>query len=70
MDFSKIAFEASKKVVNDISEGKKSDFPVVEDEKLNELVEQNKLLMDYGCHLLEIYHNELSKELAKQGIKI
>lgn len=70
MDFSKIALGASKKVANDISEGKKSNFLVIEDEKLNDLAEQHKLLMDYGCYLLEIYHNELSKELAKQGIKI
>lgn len=68
MDFSELAFEASKRTIS--SFGKESNLPVVEDERLNDFIKQDRILMDYTRNLLELYHEELSKALAEQGIKI
>ena len=67
MDFSKIIDTAMKQTVQNMPNLKPN--PKL-DEEMQDIVHQNKLLQDYSHNLLRSYHEELKKELAKQGIEI
>lgn len=60
MDISKIINDSIDKSVKDVVDGK---FKKPE-------VKQEEMLMNYSNILLETYHDELCKELAKHGINL
>ena len=70
MNISKIIENAMIASVEDIKNGKFQNNINFEDSEINELIKQNQLLMNYSAHLLESYHEELSKLLTEQGINV
>ena len=70
MDVSKIiSVSIDKALEYSVKEDFENKFQL-NDDNLKDFVHQNKLLMIYSNILLETYHKELKKVLAKQGIDI
>lgn len=56
--------------VKSIAEKRIVGLTEIKDISIADKLKQNELLMTYTNNLLTAYHEELRKELAKQGIKI
>lgn len=67
MDFLKIIEDSTQKTVKNMLNRKSNDKL---DENLQNSIKENQILLDYSNNLLRSYHEELKKELAKQGIQI
>lgn len=78
MDFEKIAREALSKTVDssiqDIFDNNNSPTSTIKDEELRSEFELIKNLQKFSMNMtieaLKIYHDDLKKELKKQGINI
>lgn len=67
MDFLKIIEDSTQETVKNMLNRKSNDKL---DENLQNSIKENQILLDYSNNLLRSYHEELKKELAKQGIQI
>ncbi len=72
MDLQKIIDSSLDQSVQDVVKGKLDDNLVydTDDESIKGMIKSNSILMNFATVLLENYHEELKKELAKYKIYI